>query len=57
MESNPDPSLSPFLADLQQVVEQLLFKMAATFSDRKKQLVFLINNYELVLSIISVIKK
>lgn len=41
------------LADLQQEVEHFILKMTSVFDGRKNQLIFLINNYDMVLSIIS----
>ena len=51
---SPDENISRLLADLQQEVEHLIIKLTSGFSGRKMQLIFLINNYDMILSIISV---
>jgi len=46
--------VSKLLSDLQQEVENFVLRMASTFADeRKKQLIFLINNYDMILSILT----
>ncbi len=54
METFPDEAMSRLLADMQQEVEHFILKMTSVLSGRKNQLIFLINNYDLILSILSV---
>ncbi|KAJ9578638.1 hypothetical protein L9F63_005128 [Diploptera punctata] len=51
-ESFPSELVNRLLAELQEEVECFMLKMAAIFSQRKEQLIFLINNYDMVLSIL-----
>ena len=56
---HPIPPLVPFQVDqclsaLQGEVENFILRMAAEFPHRKEQLVFLINNYDMLLSVLSV---
>lgn len=44
--------MAGLLAELQNEVECFILRMAAIFSTRKDQLIFLINNYDLVLGIL-----
>ena len=48
-----DEKVSRLLSDMQQEVEHFILKMTSVFDGRKSQLIFLINNYDMVLSIIS----
>ena len=52
--AGPDEKVSRLLADLTQEVETFLLKMTSAFTGRKSQLIFLINNYDLVLNVIGV---
>ena len=49
----PDAKVSQLLSDLQQEVEKFVLRMSSVISGKKRQLVFLINNYELVLTLIA----
>ncbi|KAL7753618.1 Vacuolar protein sorting-associated protein 52 [Sorochytrium milnesiophthora] len=49
-----DPQVPGDLLKLRNEVEALLGRMSAEFGDRKQQLVFRINNYDLVLSVVQV---
>ena len=42
------------LSSLQSEVENFILRMAAEFPDRKQQLVFLINNYDMMLAVLTV---
>ena len=42
------------LSSLQSEVENFILRMAAEFPDRKEQLVFLINNYDMMLAVLTV---
>ncbi len=42
------------LSSLQVEVENFVLRMAAEFPHRKEQLIFLINNYDMMLSVLSV---
>lgn len=42
------------LASLQNEVENFILKMAAEFPPRKDQLIFLINNYDMMLAVLMV---
>ncbi len=53
-QSHPDERVSKSLSALQQEVENFILRMAAEFPDRKEQLVFLINNYDMLLAVLSV---
>lgn len=50
-DSQPNEAASRLLAQLSDEVECLLLRMAAVFPQRKEQLVFLINNLDLVLTV------
>lgn len=50
-DSQPNEVVSRLLAQLSDEVECLLLRMAAVFPQRKEQLVFLINNLDLVLTV------
>lgn len=51
------PRLHHLLSTLQEEVEGFTLRLAAAFTKRKDQLVALINNYDLMLSVMTVIKK
>ncbi|KAJ8966743.1 hypothetical protein NQ317_012675 [Molorchus minor] len=51
-ENFPNELVNKLLAELQEEVEMFIFRMAGAFSERKDQLIFLINNYDMILSII-----
>lgn len=51
-ENFPNDVVNKLLAELQEEVEMFIFRMAGAFPDRKDQLIFLINNYDMILSII-----
>jgi hypothetical protein len=53
-ESFPLELVNGLLAELQQEVECFILRMAAVFPQRKEQLIFLINNYDMVLGILMV---
>ena len=53
-ESFPSELVNGLLAELQQEVECFILRMAAVFPQRKEQLIFLINNYDMVLGILMV---
>ncbi|XP_034181748.1 vacuolar protein sorting 52 [Osmia lignaria lignaria] len=51
VEGFPCEGATQLLAELREAVQYFLLRMAATFPDRTQQLVFLINNYDLVLGV------
>ncbi|KAJ8961203.1 hypothetical protein NQ318_008886 [Aromia moschata] len=51
-ENFPNELVNKLLAELQEEVEMFIFRMAGAFTERKDQLIFLINNYDMILSII-----
>nr|CAH7754416.1 unnamed protein product [Callosobruchus chinensis] len=51
-ENFPNELVSSLLAELQDEVEMFIFRMAGVFPERKEQLIFLINNYDMILAII-----
>lgn len=53
-ESFPNELVTKLLAQLLEEVEVFIFRMAANFPQRKEQLIFLINNYDMILSILMV---
>lgn len=53
-ESFPNELVTKLLAQLLDEVECFVLRMAAIFPGRKEQLIFLINNYDMVLSILMV---
>lgn len=57
LEGFPCEDTTQLLAELREVVQFFLLRMAAIFSNRIDQLIFLINNYDLVLSVLMVRKK
>lgn len=52
--SYPNELVTKLLAELLEEVQCFILRMAAVFVDRKEQLIVLINNYDLALSIITV---
>ncbi|TRY62008.1 hypothetical protein TCAL_08474 [Tigriopus californicus] len=52
-ESDPNENISRLLSDLQQEVEYFILKMTSVFDGRKNQLLFLINNYDMILSVLA----
>jgi len=54
IESIPSELVNGLLAELQQEVECFILRMATVFPHRKEQLIFLINNYDMVLGILMV---
>ena len=53
-QSHPDDQVDQCLSALQGEVENFILRMAAEFPQRREQLVFLINNYDMMLSVITV---
>jgi hypothetical protein len=53
-ENFPSELVNQLLAELQVEVECFILRMAAVFPQRKEQLIFLINNYDMVLGILMV---
>lgn len=53
-ESFPSELVNRLLAELQEEVQCFILRMAAVFPQRKEQLIFLINNYDMVLGILMV---
>ena len=53
-QSFPDDRANRILERLQNEVENFILKMAAEFPLRKEQLIFLINNYDMLLGVIMV---
>ncbi|XP_066154115.1 vacuolar protein sorting-associated protein 52 homolog [Euwallacea fornicatus] len=51
-ENFPNELVTKLLAEMQEEVEMFIFRMAGVFTERKDQLIFLINNYDMILSII-----
>ncbi|CAN7983927.1 unnamed protein product [Ixodes pacificus] len=51
-ENFPSERVASLLAALQGEVENFILKMAAEFQGRKEQLIFLINNYDMMLSVL-----
>lgn len=52
--SYPNEMVTKLLAELLEEVQCFILRMAAIFAGRKEQLIFLINNYDLVLNILTV---
>lgn len=52
-EANPEDQVQRSLASLQAEVENFILRMAAEFPHRKEQLIFLINNYDMMLSVLA----
>ncbi len=53
-QSQPAEQVFKCLSTLQQEVENFILRMAAEFPHRKEQLIFLINNYDMLLAVLSV---
>lgn len=53
-QSFPDERVHHLLEQLQTEVENFILKMAAEFPLRKEQLIFLINNYDMMLGVLMV---
>jgi len=53
-ESFSSDRVNQLLSQLQNEVENFILRMAAEFPQRKEQLVFLINNYDMMLAVIVV---
>lgn len=53
-QSQPDDQVTKCLSTLQMEVENFILRMAAEFPHRKEQLIFLINNYDMLLAVLSV---
>lgn len=53
-EKFPLEGVDGLMLQLQDEVEKVILKMAAVFHNRKDQLIFLINNYDMMLSVLSV---
>ena len=53
-EKFPVEGVDTLMFQLQDEVEKVILKMAAVFTHRKEQLIFLINNYDMMLSVLSV---
>ncbi|KAL1491499.1 hypothetical protein ABEB36_012088 [Hypothenemus hampei] len=51
-ENFPNELITKLLAELQEEVEMFIFRMAGAFTERKDQLIFLINNYDMILNVI-----
>nr|CAB3267647.1 vacuolar protein sorting-associated protein 52 homolog [Phallusia mammillata] len=51
-ENLPNPQVEQVLSELQTEVQNFILRLAACFRDRKDQLVFLINNYDMMLSVL-----
>ncbi|XP_046548963.1 vacuolar protein sorting-associated protein 52 homolog isoform X1 [Haliotis rubra] len=51
-QSYPDERVDRLLGQLQSEVENFILKMAAEFPQRKEQLVYLINNYDMMLAVL-----
>lgn len=51
-ESFPNETVTKLLAQLLEEVQCFVLRMAAVFPERKEQLIFLINNYDMVLSVL-----
>ncbi|KAK4328680.1 hypothetical protein Pmani_000927 [Petrolisthes manimaculis] len=52
-EKFPLEGVDSLMLQLQDEVEKVILKMAAVFQNRKDQLIFLINNYDMMLSVLS----
>jgi hypothetical protein len=52
----PNPKLIAVLSQLQTEVPNFILRLASEFAQRKEQLISLINNYDLMLSVLSVRK-
>lgn len=56
VEGFPCEGATQLLAELREALQFFLLKMAAVFPNRTHQLVFLINNYDLILRVLKVSK-
>ncbi len=56
-QSHPDDQVDHALSSLQGEVENFVLRMAAEFPQRKEQLIFLINNYDMLLAVLAVRKQ
>ena len=52
-EKFPETNLNAILLDMEQEIGNFIIKMASSFQQRKEQLIFVINNYDIILSILS----
>ncbi|XP_025835156.1 vacuolar protein sorting-associated protein 52 homolog [Agrilus planipennis] len=52
-ENFPNELVTRLLAELQEEVDLFIVRMAGIFNERKEQLIFLINNYDMILTIIT----
>ena len=52
-EKFPDVNLNAMLLDMEQEIGNFVMKMASSFPQRKEQLIFVINNYDIILSIMA----
>ena len=52
-EKFPEANLNTILLDMEQEIGNFIIKMASSFQQRKEQLIFVINNYDIILSIMS----
>ena len=52
-EKFPETNLNAILLDMEQEMGNFIIKMASSFQQRKEQLIFVINNYDIILSILS----
>ena len=53
-QSHPNDQVDRCLSALQAEVENFVLRMAAEFPQRKEQLIFLINNYDMLLAVLAV---
>jgi hypothetical protein len=53
-ENSPNEKLTLILSQLQLEVQNFILRLASEFSQRKEQLILLINNYDLMLNVITV---
>ena len=53
-QSHPDDQVDQCLSSLQGEVENFILRMAMEFPQRREQLIFLINNYDMMLSVLMV---
>ncbi|XP_039256225.1 vacuolar protein sorting-associated protein 52 homolog [Styela clava] len=51
-ETSPNTLVDQVLEEMQSEVQNFILRMASCFNDRKDQLIFLINNYDMMLSVI-----
>jgi hypothetical protein len=48
--------LNEILRELQQEIENFILRMASIFPQRREQIIFIINNYDVILSVMGVSK-